>query len=117
MEPEAVTERIDPATAVVSLNGPLRLSADIHSINTTLQRLIVDGVTRLVLDLTNCPYVDSAGLGTLLHTYGLLSERKGQFRLCGVNQRIEDLIVMTHTDALLFRDVSRADSLAALPPE
>jgi anti-anti-sigma factor len=114
MEPAATTERVDHETAIVSINGPLRLSADIHDINTLLQQLIVGGITRLVLDLTDCPYVDSAGLGTLLHTYGLLTERQGHFRLCGVNQRIEDLIVMTHTDALLHRDPTRGDSLIAL---
>jgi anti-anti-sigma factor len=68
-----------------------------------------------VIDLSGCTYVDSAGLGTLLHTYGLLTERQGQLRLCGVNQRVEDLIVMTHTDALLHRDPDLATSLAALP--
>ena len=115
MEPAAVIERIDHSTAVIALTGPLHLSGDLHDINTALQQLIVDGVTRLVLDLADCTYVDSAGLGTLLHTYGLLTERHGQLRLCCVNQRIEDLIVMTHTDALLHRDLDLATSLAALP--
>jgi len=114
MELAVSTERIDPSTAVVTIAGPLRLSGDLNPVNITLQQLIVDGVTRLVLDLAACPYVDSAGLGTLLHTFGLLSERHGQLRLCAVNRRIEDLIVMTHTDTLLPRDPDRANSLAAL---
>ena len=52
---------------------------------------------------------------TFPETLKLLSERHGMFRLCAVNQRIEDLIVMTHTDALLHRDQDRETSLAALP--
>lgn len=115
MDPAVAIERLDPSTAVIALTGPLHLSGDLQDINTALQRLIVEGVTRLVFDLTDCAYVDSAGLGTLLHTYGLLTERQGHLRLCGVNQRVEDLIVMTHTDALLHRDLDLAASLAALP--
>jgi len=115
MEPAVAIERLDPSTAIVTLTGPLHLSGDLHDTNTSLQQLIVDGVTRLVLDLSGCTYVDSAGLGTLLHTYGLLTERQGHLRLCGVNQRVEDLIVMTHTDALLHRDLDVSTSLAALP--
>jgi anti-anti-sigma factor len=113
MDLEAATQRIDPATAIVTISGALRLSGDLSPVNTLLQQLIAGGVTHLVLDLTSCPYVDSAGLGTLLHTYGLLSQRHGQLRLCGVNQRIEDLILMTHTDALLRRDATREVALAA----
>jgi len=115
MEPALAIARLNPSTAVVTLSGPLHLSGDLHDVNTSIQQLISDGVTRLVLDLSSCTYVDSAGLGTLLHTYGLLTERQGHFRLCGVNQRVEDLIVMTHTDALLHRDADLATSLAALP--
>jgi len=114
MHLEAATERIDPATVVVTITGALRLSGELSPVNILLQQLIVSGVTRLVLDLAACPYVDSAGLGTLLHTFGLLSQREGQIRLCGANQRIEDLILMTHTDNLLPRDPDRQASLAAL---
>jgi anti-sigma B factor antagonist len=113
MDLEAAIEHIDPATAVVTVTGALR-SGDLNPINMLLQQLIAGGVTRLVLDLTACPYVDSAGLGTLLHTFGLLSERHGQLRLCGANQRIEDLILMTHTHTLLHRDPTREASLASL---
>jgi len=117
MEPAAAIDQIDPATAVVTVTGPLRLSPDLQTINYTLQQLVAGGVTRMIVDLAECPYVDSAGLGTLIHTFGLISERHGMFRLCGVNQRIEDLIVMTHTDALLHRDPDRETSIAALSVE
>jgi anti-anti-sigma factor len=114
MDPEAAIERIDPLTAVVTVTGALRHSPLLKDVNTALQQLISDGVIHLVLDLSSCLYVDSAGLGTLLHTYGLISERHGHFRLAGINQRVEDLIVMTHTDALLHRDPDRAASLAVI---
>ncbi len=115
MESAVAIERLDPCTAVVTFTGPLHLTGDLHETNTALQKLVTDGVTRVVMDMSECPYVDSAGLGTLLHTYGLLTERQGHLRLCGVNHRVEDLIVMTHTDALLHRDLDLATSLAALP--
>jgi len=115
MELAAEIDQLDPATAVVTVTGPLRLSPDLQTVNYALQQLVAGGVTRMIVDLSDCAYVDSAGLGTLIHTFGLISERHGMFRLCAVNQRIEDLILMTHTDALLHRDQDRESALAALP--
>ena len=67
-----------------------------------------------MIDLTEVEYVDSAGLGTLMYAYGMLNEKGGALRLCGVNDRVLSLLQMTKTDTFLPVDKSKDESLTAL---
>ena len=79
-----------------------------------VQAVIEDGVSRMVIDLTDVEYVDSAGLGMLMYAYGMLNEKKGTLRLCGVTARVMSLLQMTKTDMFLPIDKSLDESVAAL---
>ena len=68
----------------------------------------------MVLDLTSVPYIDSSGLGTLVHMYGLTRQKNGNMRLCGVTRPVADLLKLTGMDAVLPADSDAATSLAAL---
>jgi len=41
-------------------------------VDTKLQQLVQDGVSKLVADVTACACIDSAGLGTLVYVYGVI---------------------------------------------
>ena len=114
MSLEVAFEKLDDLSAVATLRGPLTLGTNLKIVDTQLQHLISEGVVRLVLDLTECPYADSSGLGTLIHVSGLIQAHGGAVRLCGVSERIAALLAMTHTDKLLPSDANVAASLAAL---
>lgn len=106
-------DNVDSKTAVVSLNGPLTLGTNLQIAEMRIRQLVSEGFTRLVLDLSGCPYCDSAGLGMLVHLYGMLQSSNGVLRLCGVGERISELLKMTRTDTLLPCDADRDASLAA----
>ncbi len=111
---DMTVERLDPETAVATIAGPLNMGTNLKTIDSNLQTLIADGVKRLVLDLSGCPYSDSAGLGVLMQTFGLVREKQGQLRLCGVGERIGRMLRLTTTDRFFQCDANRAESLAAL---
>jgi len=87
------------------------MGSSLKAVEGALQGLIADGVSQLVLDLTDSTYSDSAGLGFLVYTYGLIKEKGGAIRLCGVSERIVDMLVTTRTDDILPCDPTSADSL------
>ena len=113
---EASVQRVDPDIAVLTLSGPLTLGTNLKTLDGTIQTLLGTGARRLVFDLSASPYADSAGLGTLIHTSGLVAARGGTLRLAGVSDRIASMLRMTHTDSLLPMDTDAAASLAALQP-
>ena len=114
MSLRGLVDRIDEQTAVVAVSGPLTLGTNLKILDTQMQELVADGVTRLVVDLGESAYADSSGLGLLVHAYGLVNERRGAIRLCGVSERIASLLRMTKADGFLPSDADRAASLAAL---
>ncbi len=103
--------------AVVSLSGRLTLGSSLKIADSQIQAAIEDGVSRVVLDLTDVEYMDSAGLGMLMVAFGLVNEKNGSLRLCGVAPRVMSLLQMTRTDGLLPIDPTREESLAALRGE
>jgi len=107
---EMTIDRLDPVTAVVIINGSLTLGTNLKMMEAQVRQLILDGVDRL----TDCAYSDSAGLGFLIHTYGLIGERQGSMRLCGVSERVMGLLRMTRTDKLIPCDPTRQESVEQL---
>ena len=68
----------------------------------------------MVIELTDVEYVDSVGLRMLTYAYGMLNEKKGTLRLCGVEDRVMALLNRTQTDSSLPIDTTCVQSVAAL---
>jgi len=100
--------------AVVRFNGALTLGTSLHAADAQLQKLIGDGAAKVVLNMAEVPYMDSAGLGVLVQASGLAKQQGGDLRLCGAGDRVAELIRMTRTDALLPMDADEEASLKAL---
>jgi len=110
---EASIEQID-GVAVVTIHGNLTLGTRLKTIDDQAQTLIGHGTRKVLFDLAAVTYCDSAGLGMLVHTFGLLRERGGSVRLCSVSQRVRELLKLTMTDTFIPIDTDRAASLASL---
>jgi anti-anti-sigma factor len=108
-------ERIDANTAVITFVGSLTQGMNLKMTDDQMRGLADEDVSRLVVDLTSVPYIDSAGLGVLVHTRGLMHQRGGNLRLCGVADRVGALLKMTMMDAVLPVDADATASLAAFP--
>jgi anti-anti-sigma factor len=107
-------EKPKPGVAVVRFTGPLTLGTSLHAVDAQLQKTIKDGAARVVLDMAAVPYMDSAGLGALVQASGMARQQGGELRLCGVSERVAELIKMTRTDGLLPMDADVDASLTAL---
>ncbi len=107
-------EKPNPGVAVVRFTGPLTLGTSLHAADAQLQKTIKDGAARVVLDMAGVPYMDSAGLGALVQASGMAKQQGGDLRLCGVPERVAELIRMTRTDGLLPMDSDVDASMKAL---
>ncbi len=105
---------IDAATVVVTLVGALTLGTGLKTADQQIQTAIEEGVSKLAIDMTGVPYSDSAGLGVLIHTFGLTRLKQGALRLSGPSQRMLSMLNLTRMDTLLPIDPSVEASLAAM---
>lgn len=66
---------------LIKLRGKLGLGDAVDRLRETLDDLITNGETRIVLDLTDVPIVDSSGIGLLVKSQTSLKQQGGAIRL------------------------------------
>ena len=101
---EVELERVNPTTAIVHLKGRMTLGMRLREIETTITDTIGDGVQKLILDLSNIEYLDSAGLGVIMILYGHMQERSGKLRVVAPGPKVSEVFKLTHTDWILSID-------------
>ena len=52
------------------------------------------GVTKILIDMTNVPYIDSAGIGILFGVFTSLRKKEGAIRLANVGDRLRKILTL-----------------------
>ncbi len=72
--------------------------------------LIEAGADKIVIDLSQVTYIDSASIGCLMDIYRMMSDRSGAVRLVGLQERVETMVSLTglHNLVEIFREEKSA---------
>jgi anti-anti-sigma factor len=76
-------------------------------------KLIGEGDTRILVDLTSVGYVDSATIGCLMDLYRQAVAAGGTLKLAGVQKRVETMLSMTGAHNFLEVFSDRGSALAS----
>ena len=89
-------ERQSGDVTVLTIDGEITLSAggDVQ-LKDKIQSLLQQGHKKILLDLGNVSYVDSAGLGQLVQATVTASKNGGKLKLLHLTKRLNDLLVVT----------------------
>jgi anti-sigma B factor antagonist len=80
---------------IIDLNGKMTLGEGDELLRDKVNSLIQQGQKKLVLNLAEVPYIDSAGLGEIVRTYTTVSRQGGALKLLSLTKRIQDLLSIT----------------------
>ena len=61
----------------------------------TVSALLTRGVPKVVIDLSEVVYIDSATIGCLMDLYRQATQAGGAIKLAGVQKRVETMLTMT----------------------
>ncbi len=66
----------------------------------------------MILDMSDVPYMDSAGLGLIMNYYVSATDHGRKLMLAGVNERVTELFKMTRVSGVLtsFPTVEAAEA-------
>jgi anti-anti-sigma factor len=81
--------------SVVRVNETRLMYPILGEFANTITSQIGNGERRLVLDLSNVTYVDSATIGCLMDLYRQAAAAGGSLKLAGVQKRVETMLTMT----------------------
>jgi anti-anti-sigma factor len=94
---------------VLSLQGPLTLRT-IFDFQTLARQ---EASSSLIIDLSGVPYMDSAGLGSILGLFASAQRKQAGFGIVGASDRIRTLLQVTHVDDVLPSFATVADAEAS----
>jgi len=80
---------------IVDLGGKMTLGEGDELLRDKVNSLIQQGQKKIVLNLAEVPYIDSAGLGEIVRTYTTVSRQGGSLKLLSLTKRIQDLLAIT----------------------
>lgn len=81
---------------LIRLRGPVTMSSMFE-----LQDALRQGEGNLIIDLSEVPYMDSAGLGTILGAFASCQRTHRQFALVAVSDRVATLLKVAGVDNIL----------------
>jgi anti-sigma B factor antagonist len=80
---------------VLDLKGRITMGEGDELLKDKVNSLVNQGHRKIVLNLADVPYVDSAGLGEIVRTYTTVSRQGGSLKLLNLTKRITDLLSIT----------------------
>jgi anti-sigma B factor antagonist len=90
-----IEERMVGDVVLLDLKGKITLGEGDELLKDKVNSLVNQGHKKIVLNLADVPYIDSAGLGEVVRTYTTVSRQGGSLKLLNLTKRITDLLSIT----------------------
>ncbi|MBZ5515931.1 MAG: STAS domain-containing protein [Acidobacteriia bacterium] len=90
-----IAERESDGVTVLVLAGRVTLGEESNQLRSKLKELLAEGKTRLVLDLADVKYIDSAGLGTLVAGYTTARNHGASMKLANLTKKFDEQLHIT----------------------
>jgi anti-sigma B factor antagonist len=90
-----IVEKELSGVTVLELSGRVTLGEESSQLRTKIKDILAQGKKRLVLDLGNVSYIDSAGLGTLVAGYTSSQNQGASMKLANLTKRFREQLNIT----------------------
>jgi anti-sigma B factor antagonist len=102
------------AISVVEVAGRLT-SFESGALRNSIAQLLKEGRKQIVLNLSGLVYLDSSGIGDLVHTYMSVIKRGGEMKVVGLTERVEEILKITQLYQVLQEFQDEQSALNSFP--
>ena len=81
--------------SVVALDGRIVLGEESNALRAKFKSLIAAGKQKIVMNMDNVTYIDSAGLGTLIAAHVSAKTKGASVRLCHLGKKFHEVLQIT----------------------
>jgi anti-anti-sigma factor len=103
---------LDQAT-ILDLNGSFKAGEAEQAFRNSVADLLSAGVTNIAINLAGVSFLDSSGVGSLVHTFLTLKGRGGKFKLFAASKQVAQVLRMVRLDRVLGLEKDEAAVLAS----
>lgn len=90
-----ITNREVDGVTVVDLDGRIVLGEESNSLREAVKGLLANNKKKIVLNMNNVTYIDSAGLGTLVATYQSARNQGATLKLANLGSKFQEVLQVT----------------------
>ncbi len=108
-----IDERTVDGVTILDLKGQMTLGAGDALLKDKINSLIQQERNRIILNLGQVTYIDSASLGVIVGGFTTVTNRGGKLVLLNLTTRIEDLLSITKLLTVFETFDSEAEALKA----
>jgi len=80
---------------VLDLSGKITIGEGTLIIRDAIRKLLEAGDRKFLLNLADCDYIDSSGLGELVTSFTTVRNAGGELKLLNLTKRVQDLLQIT----------------------
>ncbi len=91
---KTTTREVDGVT-VVALDGRIVLGEESNALREKVKSLVAEGKKKIVLNMANVSFIDSAGLGTLVAAHHSAKGQGASLRLCHLGAKFSEVLQIT----------------------
>ena len=81
--------------AIVDMSGRITLGEGAGLLRGTIKDLVAAGQNKILLNLKDVSYIDSAGLGEMVGSYASVTHQGGDIKLLNVQSKVTDRLQIT----------------------
>ncbi len=96
----SIKSRVNDGILIVQVNKEINIQTS-QDLRKSLQKLVSAEQNRVIVDLKNCDFIDSSGIGGLLSVQNLLKNIDGRLVLCSLQPRAMRVIQLTDLEEIL----------------
>jgi anti-sigma B factor antagonist len=98
---------------ILEVSGKVMGGPDAEKFKTVIAGLIEEGVSKLLIDLSDVPWMNSSGVGILISAYTSMKNANAQVKFLNINERVKSILMVTKLLTVFESYYSKEDALTS----
>jgi anti-sigma B factor antagonist len=108
-----MSQREVDGVTVVALDGRIVLGEESNALREKIKSLVADGKKKIVLNMDNVTFIDSAGLGTLVAAHHSAKAQGAILKLCHLGTKFQEVLQITKLMTIFDVNNTEAEAVAS----
>jgi anti-sigma B factor antagonist len=103
------------SVTIIDLSGRITLGEGSGLLRSTVKDLVTAGHNKILLNLKDVSYIDSAGLGEMVGSYASVTNQGGDVKLLHVQSKVIDLLQITKLFTVFATYTDEEEAVRSFP--
>lgn len=108
-----ITNREANGVTIIDLEGKIILGEECNQLRERIKQLLAGNRKKILLNLGNISFIDSAGVGTLVSAYTSTKAQDGQLKLVNLTKKFQETLQVTRLLTVFETYQNEADAVAS----